>query len=511
MGTAYMALFNRALADKTGGKFILRIEDTDRNRYVADSETQIFEALNWLGLHYDEGPDTGGPCAPYRQSERLQNYREAVAGLVVSGKAYKCFCTEQRLEALRKIQQAEKSKHQGYDGLCRSLSAEEAAKNESEGKPCVVRLKMPREGEMVVEDRFRGVLRFPADQQDAVLMKSDGFPTYHLANVVDDHAMGVTHVIRAEEWIPSLPLHLELYKAFGWTPPVFAHMPLLRNKDKSKISKRKNPTSLMWYRDAGFLPEAMVNFLALMGFSMPGDREIFNYAEFLSEFTLDRVNLGGPVFNLEKLHWLNGEYIRKLSPEELERRLVEYCGRLMGREREFMDIPEEELPKETFLKEFEKKRLRWSRALAQLAPTLMTSFEVNPRLLLPIIPLIQERLHTLCEAADYIPMFFSNEFTYSHEDFIPKKGSLEGARRALGEVRAILTDFDFADPDAKQALDMRVRDKAEELGMKVGDFLAPVRMAVTGSRVSPPLVESLLVLGQDETLKRLDNALKFLA
>ncbi len=318
VGTAYMALFNRALADKTGGKFILRIEDTDRTRYVADSEAQIFAALRWLNLVYDEGPDVGGPVGPYRQSERLPMYKEAAALLVKEGKAYKCFCTNERLEALRKIQTAEKTKHQGYDGLCRSLTAEQIAQNEREGKPCVVRLRMPSEGDIVIADKFRGTVSFPAsDQQDAVLLKSDGFPTYHLANIVDDQAMGITHVIRAEEWISSLPLHHELYKAFGWEEPVFAHMPLLRNKDKSKISKRKNPTSLLWYRDAGFLPEAMVNFLSMMGFSMSGDREIFTYEEFLTEFDLGKVNLGGPVFNLEKLSWLNGEYVRKLSSEGL--------------------------------------------------------------------------------------------------------------------------------------------------------------------------------------------------
>ncbi|MCC6573540.1 MAG: glutamate--tRNA ligase [Planctomycetes bacterium] len=511
VGTAYMSLFDRVIADKTGGQFILRIEDTDRTRYVADSEKQIFESLRWLGLNFDEGPDVGGSKGPYRQSERLPMYHKAAEQLVKEGKAYKCFCTEDRLETLRKVQQAEKAKHQGYDGLCRSLTPAQVAENEKAGKKCVVRFKMPREGEIHVEDRFRGTLKFlAAEQQDTVLLKSDGFPTYHLAMVVDDTHMGITHVIRAEEWLPSFPLHHELYKAVGAKPPMFAHMPLLRNKDKSKISKRKNPTSLLWYRDAGFLPEAMINFLAMMGFSMPGEKEIFTYQEFLAEFSLDRVNLGGPVFNVEKLHWLNGEYIRRLKPEELEKRLVNHAKLLMGREREFLDIPEENLPKETFLKEFEKKRLRWSRTLASLAPTLMTAYEVNPKLLLPIIPLIQERMHTLCEAADYIPMFFTNEFKYAKDDFIPKKSTIEAAKKSLTEMRAMLADFDFNDPDAKQALDMRGRDKAEELGVKVGDFFSPVRIAVTGSKVSPPLIESMLVLGQDEVLKRIDNAIKFL-
>ncbi|MCC6466019.1 MAG: glutamate--tRNA ligase, partial [Planctomycetes bacterium] len=497
-----------------GGQFLLRIEDTDRNRYVADSEQQIFEALNWLGLSPDEGPPEhgpGGPVGPYRQSERLPLYKEAAEKLVAQGKAYKCFCTEERLETLRKIQQAEKSKHIGYDGLCRSLTPEQVKAHEAAGKPCVVRLKLRREGEIVVEDFFRGPLKFEgAEQQDAVLLKSDGYPTYHLANIVDDHAMGITHVIRAEEWIPSLPLHFELYRAFGWDVPVFAHMPLLRNKDKSKISKRKNPTSLLWYRDAGFLSEALKNFLGLMGFSLPNDQEIFTYSEFVQHFDLGKVNIGGPIFDLQKLIWLNGEYIRRLPDADLERRLVDYVRRLMGREREFADLPEDQLPQDDFLKAFEPKRRRWSRTLAQLAPQIMTSYEVNAKLLLPIIPLVKERMHTLCEAADYIPMFFNGDFEYRREDFAPKKQTPEGAKAALQAARELLAGEDFADQGILARLDGAFRQKAEALGQKIGPFLGPLRVAVTGSTVSPPLVESMRVLGKDETLRRVDRALRFL-
>ncbi len=509
VGTAYMALFNRAQADITGGQFLLRIEDTDRTRYVADSEAQIFASLRWLGLHYDEGPDVGGPVGPYRQSERLPMYKEAAETLVKTGKAYRCFCTNERLEALRKIQQAEKSKHQGYDGLCRNLSPEEIAKHA--GKPYVVRLKMPREGDIVVPDKFRGTVSFPAsDQQDAVLLKTDGFPTYHLANIVDDHAMGITHVIRAEEWIASLPLHHELYKAFGWQEPVFAHMPLLRNKDKSKISKRKNPTSLLWYRDAGFLPEAMVNFLGMMGFSMPNDLEIFDYKKFLTEFALEKVNLGGPVFNLEKLSWLNGEYMRKLSADELAKRIYEHVKLLASREREFTDLPEEELPKDTFLKDFEQKRRRWSRRLAELAPVIMRGFEHEHGLFLSIMPLIQERLHTLVEAADYLPMFFVKEFTLKPEDFAGKKTTPADAKRALSAMREVLGKIDFAHAGAKEALDDAGRKQAEALGLKVGDFFAPARVAITGAKVSPPLIESMLVLGPSESIRRIEKAISIL-
>ncbi|MEE9311693.1 MAG: glutamate--tRNA ligase [Planctomycetota bacterium] len=508
VGTAYMALFNKALADSTGGQFLLRIEDTDRARYVADSEEQIFEALKWLGLQPHEGPPPHGPggdYGPYRQSERFDNYTEAANGLIANGKAYKCFCTSDRLSTLRKIQQAEKSKQIGYDGLCRSLSDDDIKAKEAECLAYVVRLKMPDEGNIDCTDFFRGPVKFiAAEQQDAVLLKSDGFPTYHLANIVDDHAMEITHVIRAEEWIPSLPLHVELYKAFGWDAPVFAHMPLLRNKDKSKISKRKNPTSLLWYRDAGFLPKALVNFLSLMGFSMPDDLEIYSYEKFLTEFALEKVNVGGPVFDLQKLHWLNGEYIRAMDADELRSALAAYIANLAGRADEFPDLPEEDLPLEQFLNKFEKQRRVRSRVLAGLAS------KISEDSLKPLMPLIQERMHTLGEAADYLPMFFNNEFKYEEADFLVKKQTPEGIRAAIKAMKDIVTNSDFSSDSILETLDTTTREKATELELKLGPFLGPVRVAITGNRVSPPLMESMLVLGKDEVLARLDKAIEFL-
>src|SRR6185436_11240696 len=310
VGTAYVALFNYAFARKHGGQFILRIEDTDRERSSMASEAMIFEALHWLGLEWDEGPDKGGPHAPYRQSERSAIYREHAAELVKRGAAYPCFCSRERLDALREEQKAKK-KNFGYDGHCRSIGLTEAARRQQAGEAHVIRLAMPREGQSVVHDLLRGDVTIDnAQVDDQVLLKSDGFPTYHLANVVDDHLMGITHVIRAEEWISSTPKHVELYDAFGWTAPEFIHMPLLRNADKSKISKRKNPVSLDYYADAGILPEAMLNFLGLMGWSFGGDREKFTLAEMLAAFDISRVRLGEPVFDLEKLSWLNGLYMR---------------------------------------------------------------------------------------------------------------------------------------------------------------------------------------------------------
>ncbi len=276
VGTAYIALFNYAFAQQEGGSFILRIEDTDQARSTAESEEAILRSLHWLGIEWDEGPDCGGPHAPYRQSERAETYREHVQELLDSGHAYRCFCTPERLAELRKEQKRQRLPQLKYDRRCLELSDDEVTQRLADGAPHVVRLRVP-EGETVYRDRLRGEITFQNETiDDQVLLKSDGFPTYHLANVVDDHQMAISHVVRAEEWITSTPKHVLLYEAFGWQPPEFVHMPLLRNKDRSKISKRKNPVSLDWYREQGYLPEALRNFLALLGFSMPDEREVFS-------------------------------------------------------------------------------------------------------------------------------------------------------------------------------------------------------------------------------------------
>src|SRR5688500_18614992 len=286
VGTAYIALFNYCFARKNGGQFILRIEDTDRTRWTKESEDSILRALRWVGLSWDEGPDIGGELGPYRQSERADIYREHAEILLERGRAYRCFCTADRLAALREEQKREK-RNLGYDGLCRGLPAEESRARAAAGEPHVVRLAMPREGKTVVTDMLRGTVEYDnAGIDDQVLLKSDGFPTYHLANVVDDRLMQITHVIRAEEWISSTPKHVQLYAAFGWPEPSWVHMPLLRNADKSKISKRKNPVSVDYYRDAGVLPEALLNFLGRMGWSLPSDpdREKFGLEDMVREF-----------------------------------------------------------------------------------------------------------------------------------------------------------------------------------------------------------------------------------
>src|SRR5881396_807197 len=335
VGTAYQALFNYAFARSRSGRFVLRIEDTDQARSSRDYEDAILESLRWLGLGWDEGPDVGGPHAPYRQSERTEIYREHVRQLVEAGHAYRCFCTRERLERMR-AENAGKKQFSGYDRHCRAVQPEESSRRAASGEPFVVRMKVPASGECVMRDLLRGEIRKEWETvDDQVLLKSDGFPTYHLANVVDDHLMGISHVIRGEEWISSLPKHLLLYESFSWEPPVFCHLPLLRNNDatRSKLSKRKNPTSIRYYRRAGFLPEALVNFLGLMG-GMSGPDEKFTLSEFVSRFRLEEVTLGGPVFDIQKLRWLNGRYIREdydaprlrqaletwaLSPDTIER------------------------------------------------------------------------------------------------------------------------------------------------------------------------------------------------
>ena len=318
VGLAYMTLFNYAFAKKNNGKLIFRIEDTDQTRAKASSEELIGKSLKWLGLKWDEGPDVGGPHAPYRQSERKDIHIAHAKMLVEKGEAYHCFCTSERLDALREQQKAAKE-NPGYDRKCRDLSKDEVAKNLAAAMPNVIRMKMPTEGVTIVEDFLRGKVEFEnARIDDQVLLKSDGYPTYHLANVVDDHLMEISHVIRAEEWISSTPKHVELYRAFGWAAPTFVHMPLLRNANKSKISKRKNPVSLEYYRRKGILPEAMVNFLALMGWSFGNDIEIFTLEQMIEKFDLKDIHLGGPVFDLDKLEWVNQNYMHKIYGKEIK-------------------------------------------------------------------------------------------------------------------------------------------------------------------------------------------------
>ena len=463
VGTAYVALFNYAWARKNGGQFLLRIEDTDRERSNQASEGMIFEALRWLGLEWDEGPGVGGPCGPYRQSERFDIYRAHAEQLVASGHAYPCFCSRERLDALREEQRRLKVAHAlGYDGHCRTLASAEAARRRSAGEPCVIRLAMPREGESVVSDLLRGEIRIDhALVDDQVLLKSDGYPTYHLANVVDDHLMAVSHVIRAEEWISSLPKHAELYRAFGWREPVFCHLPLLRNADRSKISKRKNPVSLNYYRRAGYLPEAMLNYLALMGWAISPDRDEFTLEEFIAALELHDITLGGPVFDLEKLRWMNGKYVRKLPVPEL---------------------------------------------LGRLRSTVLSD-----DYLLRVLPLAHERFDTLEEFVGYASFFFTGEVEYdagARERLVGKKRTAAETAETLAALVEDALDplLDWQGP----RLEATLRAFAERTDWKAGDLFMPVRVAVTGRTATPPLFETMEVLGREVCRRRLRRAVEVL-
>ena len=461
VGTAYVALFNYAWARRNGGQFILRIEDTDRQRSHPASERMIFEALRWLGLVWDEGPDVGGPHGPYRQSERTGTYREHAEELVRTGGAYLCFCTPERLEALRN-EQREKKLPSGYDGRCRALPPGESGRRRAAGEPHVVRLAMPSEDSMVVSDLLRGDIRFERSQMDdQVLLKSDGFPTYHLANVVDDHLMRITHVIRAEEWLSSLPKHVQLYRAFGWEMPVFCHLPLLRNADRSKISKRRNPVSLNHYRRAGYFPEALLNYLALMGWGMPDGREEFTLDEFVSRFTLERISLGGPVFDQEKLTWLNGKYLRRLSPAELLARLR---GHLLADE-----------------------------------------------YMLEVLALVQDRIDTLEGFFDYAHFFFAGEVGY---DADAVKQLMPHDRTAAESAQAFQTLLEnHVDPLLEwraATIEAALRAFADSAGWSAKDVFMAVRVAATGRAATPPLFETLAVLGKEVVRRRIHRVIELL-
>ena len=463
VGTAYVALFNRTHARQGGGQFILRIDDTDRSRYQSTSEGQIFTALRWLGLDWDEGPDDGGPHQPYRQSERLDHYRQCVDKLIDSGNAYPCFCTEERIAELRERQKAAKERL-GYDGACREINRDEARTRIDAGETHVIRLKVPSEGETVFEDALRGEIRVANSEiDDQILIKSDGFPTYHLANVADDIAFGITDVIRAEEWLISTPKHVILYNALGEPLPRFLHVSLLRNADKSKISKRKNPVSLDWFRQQGYLPEALLNFLALMGWSPEDENEVFDMQSFEDNFRVESLSTGAPIFDMTKLDWLNGMHIRQLPLVELAQRLES----------------------EKFLPE-----------------------GVDQTQALEILPLVIERMTLLSEFTDKTSWFFSQPAPPPAEDLIPKKSDRDISMAALSAAAEALQGLEDFSPDA---IGPCLDSVLEEGGWKKPFLFMPLRFALTSRRDSPDLLEVVSVLGKDCCIERIQNSLKVLS
>jgi glutamyl-tRNA synthetase len=460
VGTAYVALVNYCFARKNGGEFILRIEDTDQARSTAESERTIIETLRWCGLEWDEGPDVGGPHGPYRQSERTSIYREYAEKLLASGHAFKCFCTPQRLEEMRVAQRAAGLPSR-YDGCCRGFAPQEIARREAAGEPYVVRLVVPDEGVCVVEDLRRGAIEFDYKSVDMqVLVKSDGMPTYHLANVVDDHLMAITHVIRGEEWVSSAPKHLLLYSYFGWQPPKLVHLPLLRNPDKSKLSKRKNPTGILFYRAMGYLSEALVNFLALLAnATREGEDELMDLAAIVRRFELDHVPIGGPVFDVAKLDWLNARYIReRLDPESFVQRVDEWAA--------------------------------------------------SPQRLTRIAQLAAPRIERLSDLGPLLAFLFSGRIRLRGEDFAGMKLDDAQMRQAF---ELALRELDTIPAWNAIAIENVIKTIAETLDRKTRDVARPFYVAITGSPTSIPLYDSMELLGRDIVRERLRNARDVLA
>jgi glutamyl-tRNA synthetase len=471
LGGLRSALYNWLYARHTGGQFLLRIEDTDQKRYNPESLENLMRSLRWVGLEWDEGPDVGGPHAPYVQSERKELYRTHAEELIAAGKAYRCYTTPEELDALRKAGKE-------YDRRHRSLSDAERAALEAEGRPHVVRLAVPLEGATTFHDVVRGPItvenqRLPVDP---VLIKGDGLPTYHLAVVVDDHDMGITHVLRGEEWLPSAPIHQLLYDAFGWTAPEFVHLPVILDPSgKGKMSKRKPivdgkeyPVFVEEFMDEGYLPEAMFNFLANIGWNFDAEREIFTRDEAVARFEVADINPTAAAVPYSKLDWMNGIYIRALEPADLQERLVPFLSRQLGMEAE--------------------------------------ALHSHPRFA-ALIPLIQGRIKTLAEAGPMVDWAFVEANDLRYDDpalFLSKKMTPEQAFEAL---RTGAESLRAVSPFEAEPLEERFRALAEAAGIKVGAYFQPFRVALTGKTVSPPLFESMAVLGRAEAVRRVENAM----
>jgi glutamyl-tRNA synthetase len=475
VGNIRTALFNWLFARHIGGAFIVRIEDTDVNRKVEGAVEAILDGLRWLGIDWDEGPEVGGKYGPYFQSQRLEHYQRIARQLVEEGHAYPCYCSEERLAQMRVEMAKHKESMRSYDRRCRNLSQKERAEFEARGIVPVIRFKSPLDGQTAFSDLIKGDVIFDnSTLDDFVLLKSDGYPTYHLANVTDDHLMEISHVLRADEWLSSTPRHMLLYNALGYQPPLFAHLPMILGTDRSKLSKRHGATSITEYRDQGYLPQAMMNFLALLGWSLDDRTELFVREELIKHFSIDRISKTSAIFNLDKLKWMNGVYIRKLSTDELTDKLLPFLER---------DLPPS--VKRPISREYVKQ----------------------------IAPLIQERLtifgkeergtRTVEEAVELYDFFFVDKLAYNVDLLLGKKLTREDAARGL---EAALDRLQAPTFDA-QSLEEVLRNLATELGLKTGDFFGLLRVAVTGRTAAPPLFQTMASLGKERCLKRIEAAL----
>ena len=474
VGGLRSALFNWLFARHHGGAFVLRIEDTDRARYCPEALPDLLDSLRWMGLDWDEGPEIGGDYGPYFQSERLDLYKQYARQLVDEGSAYYCFCSPERLAQVRQ-EQMKRKEDPRYDRLCRDLDPVVASDRVAHGEPAVVRLKMPLTGQTTFHDLIRGDITVEnSTQDDAVLLKTDGFPTYHLANVVDDHLMEITHIMRAQEWIPTAPRHVRLYQALGWQMPAIAHLPVVLDPSgKGKMSKRKKvvagghelPVHVRDFRAAGYLPEAMFNFLALVGWSYDGHTEFMTREEIIDRFSIERINPAPAAFDYDKLDHFNGVYIRQLSPDDLTDRLM---------------------------------------------PVLeQAGIDADTETMRRIIPLIQERLKRLVDVPGLVDFFFVEELPdYDPAMLVPKKMTAAETRPLLAEGRTLLAEIT---PFVSDSLERSLRALAEARGVKAGQFFTPIRVAVCGRTVAPPLFGTLQVLGRERVLGRVDLALDKIA
>tara|TARA_Y100000590_G_scaffold463778_1_gene631412 strand:- start:41547 stop:43028 length:1482 start_codon:yes stop_codon:yes gene_type:complete len=465
VGNIRTAIFAWLFAKANNGSFIIRIEDTDQARLVEGAIDSILQSLSWLGINWDEGPDKGGKYGPYMQSERqkLGIYSRAVETLLKNGKAYYCSCSSERLDQLRKTQ-SKAGKPPGYDGYCRNKDEKQVL---DESVQQVVRFAMPELGVTKVTDTIRGNIEFENSLiDDFVILKSDGFPTYHLANVVDDNAMEISHVIRAEEWLPSLPRHINLYKALELEPPIFAHVPIILASDRTKLSKRHGATSIKEFRSNGYLPSAMLNFLCLLGWSLDDKTEIFSEKELINYFSIERVSKSSAVFDNQKLEWMNGYYIRESDISDLISNLLNYW---------------DDFPVETF----------------DIEPTTAK--------LEAVVPLIQDRIKTLQEAGPMINFLFSKGISYDAELLIQKKMNCKSTIGALNETLRVI---EKTDPFKASNIEDSLRLLADRLSIKPGQLFGTLRIATTGQRVSPPLFESLEIIGKDTTIESINLAVQ---
>ena len=477
IGGARTALFNWLLAhgqsrrEGRDSAFLLRIEDTDRNRYVAGAEQGIVDILRWFGLDWDEGPDVGGPLGPYRQSERTALYQNHAQQLLDSDHAYRCFCSSERLQQVREDQAARKQPP-GYDRFCRDLAPAQVQSNIDAGMPFVIRFLMPLAGETPVHDMVRGEMTFQnANLEDLVLLKSDGYPTYHLANVVDDHHMQISHILRGEEWIPTAPIHVRLYDAFGWDAPRFAHMPLILAPGGGKLSKRHGSTAMEEFRAQGYLPEALMNYLALLGWSLDGTTEVFSRDDLLASFTLERVNPSPGTFDYNKLRWFNQQYINHvLTLDDLTLRVMPFLA-----------------------------------DAGLIAPGPFGLEHPDFARVQPVAALLKDRIEILSEAPGLMTYFLQPDLEpYDPALLVPKKMTRQDALAALEAVAGILPEVDL---DREEATEARFRALADELGLKAGSLFMPVRVAVTGRTQSPGLFETLRVIGAERVRARIADAI----